>query len=130
MVLESRPSALLRSTQARVSGLLIDRTWTPGPEEERASPFCYLVPPDEKEAKRTVSFDPAGIKIELLMRVERSCLFRHRSGVVLWGGGGADVGSGGKLELSSCCMSLFLIMSAIAASTSVQHFWNSPHVAR
>lgn len=71
----SHPSVALRSTGARVSGLLIDQTWTWGPGGERAVPFCSLVPPDEKKkAKLTASFDPAGIKIELLMEVERSGL--------------------------------------------------------
>lgn len=122
VVPESHPSALLRSTQARVSGLLIDQTWAAGPEGERVVLFCSLVPPDEKEAKRTVSFDPAGIKIELLMRVERSGLSVSTS---VWYGSGRMQRLGQEVSWNfqlTCCTSLFLIISAIAATTSVQQF--------
>lgn len=83
-------------------------------------PFCSLVPPDEKEAKRTVSFDPTGIKIELLMRVERSGLPASTS---VWCGSG---GLGGLQRpgqevswnfLLTCCTSLFAIISASAVTT-------------
>lgn len=84
-------------------------------------PFCSLVPPDEKEAKQTVSFDPTGIKIELLMRVERSGLPVSTSA---WCGSGEGGGQRLGQEVSwnfllTCCTSLFASISASAATTSV-----------
>lgn len=51
---------------------MIDQTWLFSPGEERGFPHGPLFLPNEREAKLAASFDPEGIKIVLLMEVERS----------------------------------------------------------
>lgn len=51
---------------------MIDQTWPFSPGEEGGFPHSLLFLPNEREAKLAPSFDPEGIKIVLVMEVERS----------------------------------------------------------
>lgn len=53
---------------------MIDRTWPFSPGEEEGFPHGLLFGPNERQAKLAASFDPEGIKMVLLMEVERSGL--------------------------------------------------------